>query len=364
MRAGIKSVPIPQIRSWTEENGLPSYRAGQILSWVYAGAGSWDEMTNVPKELRGRLAGDFDLNEARVLEVLSSSDGTEKLIYGLRDGERVEGVLMSYKYGHTVCVSTQAGCRMGCRFCASPPAGFTRGLTPGEIMDQVILAGKRCGGRVSNAVLMGIGEPLDNFDNVVTFLKNLSAPDGYAMSLRHVSLSTCGLADAIDRLADHGFGLTLSISLHAPDDELRGRLMPVNGKYGIERLMASADRYARITGRRVCYEYALIDSVNDSPRQAVQLAKLMAGRQAHINLIRCNSVPGTGFFPPQEAAVQRFLHILQSRGISATVRRALGEDLNASCGQLRRSAQESAGKAERRGAAASGGAGGEEDGCK
>lgn len=336
---GLTSVRIQAVRDWVKDKNLPSYRADQILKWVYGGAETFGDMTNLPKTLRDALETDFVLREVTTDRVLLSDDGTKKFIFSVGGHEKVEGVLMNYKHGNTVCISTQAGCRMGCRFCASPPAGFCKGLTAGEMLGQVTEAGKECGGRVDNVVLMGIGEPLDNFKNVVVFLQNLSEPDGYRMSLRHVSLSTCGLADRIRELAEYKFGLTLSISLHAPTDEIRDAIMPINKKYDIAQLLSAADFYIEMTGRRVVYEYALIRGVNDSVEHARSLAALLRKKRCHINLIPCNPVEGTGFFPPDAQTAQRFYKTLEEHGTSVTIRRTMGADLDASCGQLRRNGQ-------------------------
>lgn len=339
MRQGLTSIPIQAVRDWVKDHGLSSYRADQILKWTYASAETFDDMTNLPKALRDLLEADFALREVTTDRVLLSQDGTKKFLFTVAGGEKVEGVLMKYKYGNTVCISTQAGCRMGCKFCASPPAGFCRSLTAGEMLGQITEAGKECGGRVDNVVLMGIGEPLDNFENIVTFLKNLSAPDGYQMSLRHVSLSTCGLADRIRELAEYKFGLTLSISLHAPNDLIRDKLMPINKKYNIAQLLSAVDDYTEMTGRRVVFEYALIRNVNDSIENARELAILLRKKLCHINLIACNPVKGTGFFSPSAQTVQRFYKTLEESGASVTIRRTMGADLDASCGQLRRNGQ-------------------------
>lgn len=296
-------------------------------------------MTNLPKELRAELTAEFPLEEASVVSELVSADGTQKFVFSLGDGQLVEGVLMHYRHGNTVCISTQAGCKMGCRFCASPPAGYCRNLTPGEMLGQVMKAGKACGGRVDNVVLMGIGEPLDNFDNVMRFLDNLSDARGYQMSLRHVSLSTCGLVPRILELAQRRLQLTLSVSLHAPNDEIRSRLMPVNEKWGIEELLAACEEYFRVTGRRICYEYALIGGVNDSRANALELAGRLAKKGAMVNLIPYNAVSGTGFSQSTPLAMREFQKTLTEHGVNATVRRTLGSDLNASCGQLRRKGQ-------------------------
>jgi len=338
VRQGLTSVSIQAVRDWVKDRGLPSYRADQILKWAYGAADTFSDMSNLPQVLREALEQDFILREVTTEKVLLSDDGTKKIIFAVGGREKIEGVLMNYKYGNTVCISTQAGCRMGCKFCASPPAGFCRSLTAGEMLGQVMQAGKECDGRVDNVVLMGIGEPLDN-KNILTFLQNLSAPDGYQMSLRHLSLSTCGLADKIRDLAEHRFGLTLSISLHAPNDAIRDQIMPINKKFNISQLLSAVDFYTEMTGRRVCFEYALIRGVNDSVENARELATLLRKKLCHINLIACNPVDGTGFFPPDTQMVQKFYKTLEERGASVTIRRTMGADLDASCGQLRRNDQ-------------------------
>jgi len=336
---GIRSISIDGFIGWAEQNGLPRFRAAQVLSWVYGGAQSFDEMTNLPLTLRTRLAEEFTLEEVSVVDELVSSDGTQKFVFSLADGQLVEGVLMHYRHGNTVCISTQAGCKMGCKFCASPPAGFGRNLTAGEMLGQVMTAGRACGGRVDNVVLMGIGEPLDNFDNVMRFLENLSDERGYRMSLRHVSLSTCGLVPRIDELAARKLQLTLSVSLHAPNDEVRNKIMPVNAKWGVDELLAACDRYFETTGRRICYEYALIGGVNDRREHALELASRLAKKGTMVNLIPFNPVPGTGFSQSSPETMRDFQQTLIRHGVNATVRRTLGSDLNASCGQLRRKGQ-------------------------
>ncbi len=341
MQNGILNLDAQTLSQWLQDHGQPRYRAKQLRARCFdPQIASFDEMTDLPVSLREALKADFILRETAVEQCRVSADGTRKFLFRLPDGERVEGVLMGYKHGNSVCISTQAGCKMGCRFCASPPEGFCRNLTPGELLGQVMQAGLECpAGRVDSVVLMGIGEPLDNFDNVVRFLGLLSDPDGFGMSLRHVSLSTCGQAEAVERLAEYGFPLTLSLSLHAPDDAVRDRLMPINRVYNIARLMAACDVWLQKVGRRVCIEYALIAGLNDSPAQAKQLAALIGRRLCHVNLIRYNPVVGTGFLPSPPASAQRFARILTECGCSVTIRRTLGSDLDASCGQLRRSRQ-------------------------
>ncbi len=310
------------------ELGEPRYRAGQVFEWLHRGAKSGAEMTNLPLALREKL--DFPLPETAERQI--SSDGTQKLLWRLRDGETVESVLMSYKTGTTICISTQAGCRQGCAFCASTIGGRVRDLTAGEMLAQVL----HCGAPVSHVVLMGIGEPLDNFDSTVRFLRLLNHPRGRNMSLRNVTLSTCGLAPEIEKLAELGLPVTLSISLHAPDNALRDRLMPVNKKYPLERLMHSAEIYFDKTCRRVSYEYVMIKGMNDSAGQAEKLAGLVKPGRSHVNLIPLNPVSGKGLEPSAPEVVKKFSDILSVRGIEVTVRRRLGGDIDAACGQLRR----------------------------
>lgn len=321
------SLSVEELEEYMAELGEPKYRAAQVFGWLHRGAASAAEMTNLPMGLRDRLA--FALPALQERQV--SADGTQKLLWRLADGEAVESVLMSYRTGNTVCISTQAGCRQGCAFCASTVGGKSRDLSAGEMLAQVL----HCGAPVSHVVLMGIGEPLDNFDRTVKFLRLLSDPRGRNMSLRNVTLSTCGLADEIERLAEYRFSLTLSISLHAPDNALRDMLMPVNRRYPLERLMHSAEIYFNKTCRRISYEYVMIKGMNDSGECARKLAELVKPGRSHVNLIPLNPVPGKHFLPSAPGQVERFAGILSERGIEVTVRRRLGGDIDAACGQLR-----------------------------
>ncbi len=315
--------------------GQPAFRARQVFRWLNEGAESFDEMTDLPRDLREKLAGECRLSAPQIVrKQVSGIDGTVKYLWRLWDGNCVETVLMRYHHGNTVCVSCQAGCDMGCVFCASTLGGKARDLTAGEILDQVIFARKDSGEKVSNVVMMGIGEPLDNFDNVLRFLALVNRPDGLNIGMRHISLSTCGLIRRIDKLASLGLQLTLSVSLHAPDDETRSRLMPVNRSVGVEALMETCRRYFRTTGRRVSYEYAVIDGVNDSDGQADRLAALLKGQPAHVNLIPLNDIDESPLKPSRR--VREFQRRLESHGVTVTVRRKLGGDIDASCGQLRR----------------------------
>lgn len=308
----------------------PRYRAVQIFRWLHRGICAFDDMTDLPTALRRQLAETCFLTVPEEVSRLRSADGTQKILWGLADSETVESVIMRYEAGQSICLSTQAGCRQGCAFCASAIGGLTRDLTAGEMLSQLLF----CKEPVSRVVLMGIGEPLDNFDHTVRFLQLLSHAEGRNMSLRHVSLSTCGLVPQIDALSDLGFPVTLSVSLHAPDDETRRKIMPIARKYSVEQLIGAAKRFFEKTGRRVSYEYILLDGINDSPWQASLLEKLLRGQPAHINLIPCNPVEGKPYKPPSAEKTARFAAKLKR--FDVTVRRTLGTDINAACGQLRR----------------------------
>ena len=313
---------------------LPAYRVKQLFSWLHRGA-RFEEMTNISKPLRETLAQNYADQPVSLLEQrVSRLDGTRKLLYALRDGNCVEGVLMHYHHGYTLCLSTQVGCRMGCAFCASTIAGKVRDLTPGEMLDQVIFVQKDSGLPVSNIVLMGIGEPMDNLDNVLRFLELVNHPEGQNIGMRHISLSTCGVVPGIDALAEDNLQLTLSVSLHAPDSETRSRIMPVNNAYDVSELFEACHRYFKKTGRRISFEYAMIDGVNDHDWQADLLAQKIHGMPGHVNLIPLNDVVESEFKPSKRVAA--FQKRLESHGLTATVRRSLGGDIDASCGQLRR----------------------------
>ena len=337
----LKSLTLPELRALFQEWGEPAFRAGQVFDWIHRKkARSFGEMTNLSKALRERLEQECRLPCAvPVRKLVSRQDGTIKYLYRLEDGECVETVLMRYHYGNSLCVSSQVGCRMGCAFCASTRAGFVRNLLPSEILDQVYQTELDTGERVSHLVMMGIGEPLDNFENTVRFLELITAEAGANLSMRNLSLSTCGLADDVDRLAGLQLGLTLSISLHACDNATRSRLMPVNRRYPIERLLQSCQNYSKITKRRISFEYALIRGENDSVEEAARLAALLKGQLCHVNLIPVNEVRETGFVKSGREHVLRFQKELLRHGINATVRRTLGSDINAACGQLRRENQ-------------------------
>lgn len=333
----IKSLELPQLQRRMQEMGQPAFRAGQVFGFLHRGVTSFDEMTNLPKALRQQLAEEYLLTVPELeRKQCSKLDGTVKYLWRLHDGNTVESVLMRYSYGASLCVSTQVGCRMGCTFCASTLGGLVRNLEAGEILDQVLFAQKESSLRISHIVLMGIGEPLDNYEQVVRFLRLVSHPDGLQISLRHISLSTCGLVDEIDRLAGEKLPITLSVSLHCPDNEGRSRIMPVNRRYPLEELMRACRDYFRQTGRRISYEYAMIAGVNDAPEQAQRLAQLLKGQPAHVNLIPLNPVAERHLRGSSRAQIQRFAGILEQQGVTVTVRRRLGPDIDASCGQLRR----------------------------
>ncbi len=337
MSENLKSMTIPEIGAVLKELGQPAFRGKQVFSWLHKGVRSYDEMTNLPQALRVSLAEKYPICPPEVVRKQESArDGTIKYLWKLQDGNCVETVLMRYHYGNTVCISTEVGCRMGCAFCASTLGGLVRRLEPYEMLDQVLFTQLDSGLPVSHIVLMGIGEPLDNFDHVMRFLELVNSPEGMNISMRHISLSTCGLVPKIDELAKRKLQLSLAISLHGPTDEIRNKVMPVNKAYPIEVLLAACRRYYDATSRRIHFEYAMIDGVNDSPADAKELLRLLKGIQAHINLIPLNHVEESPLKPSSKAAVAKFQKILEDGGISATVRRTLGGDIDASCGQLRR----------------------------
>lgn len=333
----IKSMTQEELTAWFKEQGEPAFRAKQVFRWLYRGVTSFDQMSDLSKGLRQKLRENCFITAPKVArKQVSKLDGTIKYLWELSDGNCIETVLMRYKHGNTVCISCQVGCRMGCAFCASTLAGKVRDLTPAEMIDQVLFTQLDSGETISNIVLMGIGEPLDNYDTVMKFLALVNHPDGMNIGMRHISLSTCGLVEKIDKLAQRGLQLTLSVSLHAPDDETRSKIMPVNRSVGVEKLMDTCRRYFQTTGRRISYEYAMIDGINDSDWQADLLASLLKGVPGHVNLIPLNDVEESPLKPSRRVAA--FQKRLESHGITATVRRKLGGDIDASCGQLRRKA--------------------------
>ena len=333
----LKSMTIPEIGDILKELGQPAFRAKQVFTWLHKGVHSYEEMTNLPKSLRDVLAERYPLCPPQVVrKQQSQKDGTIKYLWKLWDGNCVETVLMRYHYGNTVCISTEVGCRMGCAFCASTLGGLVRRLEPFEMVDQVLFTQVDSGLPVSHIVLMGIGEPLDNFDNVMRFLDLINSPEGMNISMRHISLSTCGLVPKIDELAKRKLQITLSVSLHAPSDEIRNTIMPVNKAFPSEELLAACRRYYAATNRRISFEYAMIRDVNDTEEAAKLLIRRLKGLPAHFNLIPLNHVEESPLKPSTKQAVRRFQEILEQAGIPATVRRTLGGDIDASCGQLRR----------------------------
>ena len=333
----LKSLTREEIGDILKELGQPAFRAGQIFTWLHKGVRSYEEMTNLPKNLRQILAEKYPICPPKVVRRQESSrDGTIKYLWELSDGNCVETVLMRYRYGNTVCISTEVGCPMGCAFCASTLGGLVRRLEPFEMLDQVLFTQVDSGLPVSHIVLMGIGEPLDNFDNVMRFLELVNSPEGMNISMRHISLSTCGLVPRIDQLAKRKLQLTLSVSLHAPNDQVRSTIMPVNRAYPVDELLAACRRYYDATSRRISFEYAMINGVNDRESDAQELLRRLKGLPAHFNLIPLNHVEESPLKPSTKAAVARFQQILEDGGIPTTVRRTLGGDIDASCGQLRR----------------------------
>ena len=339
VKTDIKSLLPEELCEQFSALGLPSYRGKQVFKWLSSGAASFDEMTNLSKQLRSELSERYYITAPAVLrKQVSAIDGTIKYLWRLNDGNSVESVVMEYEHGNTVCISSQVGCRMGCAFCASTLGGLVRDLAPSEMLDQVISSELDSGKRISNIVLMGIGEPLDNFENVIRFLKLVNHPDGMGIGMRHISLSTCGIIENIDKLADYNLQLTLSVSLHAPDDETRSALMPINRKYSVDALFKACRRYFEKTGRRISFEYAMVGGVNDSPEHAARLADRLAGTGSHLNLIPLNAVRERSLSASSPERIRAFVKILGDRGVNVTVRRRLGSDIDASCGQLRRKA--------------------------
>lgn len=334
----IKSFTFDELQCIILDMGIAKFRAKQIFDWLHIKKVlSFDEMLNLPVELRENLSKNFYIINLKVKnKLVSQIDGTIKFLFETFDGKYLETVLMRYAHGNSLCVSTQIGCKMGCLFCASTKSGFERNLTPSEILHQIYSVELEIKEKISNVVLMGIGEPLDNYDNVIKFLKVLSDKNGHNLSLRHVSLSTCGVVDKIYDLAKNKFGLTLSISLHAPNDEIRSKSMPINEKWKMNDLLKACDYYTKETGRRISYEYALIKGVNDDINSGNQLIKLFRGKLCHINLIPLNNIKENNLQKTDKKQAYKFQQYLNKNGINATIRRTLGSDINAACGQLRR----------------------------
>lgn len=335
-KADIKSMTIEELQVFLKDMGEKSFRAKQIFAWLHRGVSDFSEMTDLSLALREKLKENSELVSPKIVQKLESHvDDTIKYLYSFSDGEIVESVLMNYHYGNSICISTQAGCRMNCAFCASSLKGLTRNLTASEMLSQVLTTEKDSGRHISNIVLMGIGEPLDNFDNVVRFLELVSCSDGINIGQRHISLSTCGVVDRIYDLMKKKLQVTLSVSLHAPNDEIRSKIMPINKKWCVDELLKACRDYIDVTHRRISFEYALINGVNDTEKCAKELSEKLRGMLCHVNLIPVNVVKERGLKTSSDIRVKKFQSILDSNGITVTVRRTLGSDINASCGQLR-----------------------------
>lgn len=340
-KADIKSMTKAELIESFKSLGFPKFRADQVYSWLHKGVESFDEMTNISKDMRLVLLQNYYICNVTIeKKLVSAYDDTIKYLYRLYDGEYIESVIMHYHHGYTVCISTQAGCRMGCKFCATGMGGLARNLTPSEMLSQVTTAQRDNDIRISNIVLMGMGEPLDNFDNVMRFLDLVSDLDGVGIGMRHISVSTCGLVNRIYELIPIKPQFTLSVSLHAPNDKLRNEIMPINHKWNVESLLKACREYTEVTHRRISFEYSLIKNKNDTDECAKELAYKLKGMLCHVNLIPVNTVKGNSYERSSPKQIQNFIKILEAGGITATVRRTLGEDINASCGQLRRKKKE------------------------
>lgn len=334
----ILNYTLEELSNWMKENGESSFRAKQVFTWIYKGVWNFEEMKNIPKSTMEKLNMHFHVGVPKIVEKFESNiDGTRKLLLGFEDGNLIESVIMKYKHGNSICISTQVGCRMGCTFCASTLEGRVRNLTSGEILSQVIVAQNEIGERISNIVLMGSGEPLDNYDNVIKFLELVNAEYGLNIGQRHITLSTCGIVPKIYELADRESSITLAISLHAYNDDIRKSIMPIANKYTIKQLLDACRYYLDKTGRRITYEYALVSGVNDSKEDAKSLSVLLKGMMCHVNLIPVNEVKENTLKRPSKKTIEEFEDILKREGIEVTVRREMGSDINAACGQLRRS---------------------------
>lgn len=338
----LKDFEFDELAAYLKELGEPKFRAQQIFAWLHKGVCDYDEMTNISAATKAKLRETTYVSTLKIREkYVSRLDGTVKYLFELPDGNCIESVVMRYHHGLTICISSQVGCRMGCRFCASTIGGLYRSLTAGEILNQVIFAQKDLGERISNIVIMGIGEPLDNYENIVKFLHNVNHEKGINIGYRHITLSTCGVVPGIYKLAEEKLPITLTISLHAPNDEIRDEIMPVNHRWKIKELMAACKEYIEATGRRMSFEYSLIHGVNDSLANAKELAGLVRPLKAHVNLIPVNKVEERDYTKGSERDIRAFCEALNGMGINATVRRELGSDISASCGQLRKKVMES-----------------------
>ena len=336
-KTDIKALYPEELSALMEELGQPRFRADQLFSWFSRGCASWDEMTNIPLKLRSVLAETATLTAPVLLaESISESDGTAKYLWGLDDGNSIETVVMRYRYGNTVCISSQVGCAQGCAFCASTIGGKVRDLRASEMLDEVLFSEKAFGEPVTRIVIMGIGEPLDNYDEVIRFVRLISSGKGRNISCRNITISTCGLIERFDDLAAEDLPVTLAVSLHAPDDETRDRIMPANRGRGVKAVAEKCGEYFRRTGRRVTFEYTMIRGVNDSPAQAAALAEIAGPLHVHVNLVPLNHVEERNMMPSPPEKIREFARILEDKGVNVTVRRSLGGDVDAACGQLRR----------------------------
>ncbi|AQR93947.1 23S rRNA (adenine(2503)-C(2))-methyltransferase RlmN [Clostridium saccharoperbutylacetonicum] len=332
---------LEELKVWMKENGESAFRAQQVFSWIYKGVNEFEGMKNISKPLVSKLKENFNIDLPKVIEVYKSEiDGTEKFLLGFEDGNLIESVLMRYKHGNSICISTQVGCAMGCKFCASTIEGKVRNLTTSEILSQVLTVQNFIKDRISNIVLMGSGEPLDNYDNVIKFLEVVSAEYGLNIGQRHITLSTCGIVPKIYELADKGFSITLAISLHAFSDEKRKEIMPIANKYSIKEILEACKYYIDKTNRRITFEYALVKGVNDGKEDARALGNLLKGMLCHVNLIPVNEIKENDFRRSSKKCIDDFSEILKNYGIEVTTRREMGSDINAACGQLRRSYME------------------------
>ena len=337
-RIDIKSKTIEELKELLIQWGEKPFRAGQVFGWLHEKrVSSFEEMTNVSKILREKMAEDCKLVSVTEIDRLESVDGTKKFLFELSDGQAIESVLMKYHHGNSVCISSQAGCRMGCKFCASTLGGLIRNLTASEMLEQIYTIERITGENVSNVVVMGTGEPMDNYDNFVRFVRILSAKEGKNISVRNITVSTCGIVEGIKRLAEENLPLTLALSLHAPNDEIRKQLMPVAYKYKLEDVLAACDEYYEKTSRRITFEYSLVAGVNDSAECAKELSSRLRGKNCHVNLIPVNPIKERDYKKSRDAAIQNFKNILEKNRINCTIRREMGSDINAACGQLRRS---------------------------
>ena len=333
----LKDLSFSELEEFLKENGEPKFRAKQIFSWLHKGVTSFEEMTDISKKTAEKLSEKCFISKLTIREkYVSKLDGTVKYLFSLEDGNCIESVAMRYKHGISLCISSQVGCRMGCKFCASTIGGLYRNLSAGEILNQVIFAQKDIGERISNIVMMGIGEPLDNYENVLKFLQNVNDPLGLNIGYRHISLSTCGRVEEMKKLAEEEIPITLSVSLHAPNNNIRNTIMPINNKYPVEVLISACKSYIKKTSRRISFEYSLISGVNDSVENAKELAKLLKGMLCHVNLIPVNHVEEREFHKGKKEEINKFCKVLNDLGINATIRRELGSDISASCGQLRK----------------------------